>query len=135
MIKFNEIKNGDYLLAESDGEVWQGEVVNLHGANNQVCIHNGVQEFWFEVEQLKAIPLDEAQLLKLNFTKEKEPDGTIKYKKGAFRMLIPSEGDFSHFEIWYRDEQRHILHPIALHQLQNHYYEMTKVHLTDEVFN
>jgi hypothetical protein len=135
MIKFNEIKNGDYLLAESDGEIWQGEVVNLHGANNQVCVYNGIQEFWFEVEQLKPIPLDEAQLLKLNFTKEKEEDGTIKYKKGAFRMLIPSEGDFSHFEIWYRDEQRHILHPIALHQLQNHYYEMTKVHLTDEVFS
>jgi len=134
MIKFSEIKNGDYVLASSDGEVWQGEVVNLHASNKQVCVYNGVQEFWFEENEISALPLDESQLMKLSFEKEKMDDGKVKYKKGAFRVLLPSDGDFSHFELWYRDEYRHILHPIAVHELQNHYLDMTKVHLTDEVF-
>jgi hypothetical protein len=134
MIKFSEIKNGDYVLATSDGEVWQGEVVNLHMPNKQVCVYNGVQEFWFEENEISAVPLDESQLMKLNFEKEKMDDGTVKYKKGAFRILLPADGDFSHFELWYRDENRHILHPIAVHELQNHYHDMTKVHLTDEAF-
>jgi hypothetical protein len=54
--------------------------------------------------------------------------------KGAFRMLIPKEGDFSRMEIWYRDEQRHILEPIPLHVLQNHFFEMTKVFLNEGSF-
>lgn len=135
MIKFSEIRNGDYVLANNDGETWQGEVTNLNHDEKEICVYNGVQDFWFKPEDLIPVPLSEDQLLKLNFTKEKQDDGTVKYMKGAFRILIPSEGDFSHFEIWYRDEKRHILHPIALHQLQNHHLDMTKVHLTDEVYS
>ncbi|CAN5153279.1 hypothetical protein BH09BAC2_BH09BAC2_17380 [soil metagenome] len=134
MIKFNEVKVGNYLLAENDGEVWTGEVTNLNGDEKQICVYNGVQDFWFSPEELNPLPLNEEQLMKLNFTKEVQEDGPVKYKKGAFRMMIPSEGNFSHFEIWYRDEKRQILNPIAVHQLQNHYHDMTKVHLTDEVF-
>jgi len=54
--------------------------------------------------------------------------------KGAFRMLVPKEGDYSRMEIWYRDETRKIINPISLHTLQNHFYEMTKVFLNDESF-
>jgi len=72
--------------------------------------------------------------MNLKFQKQENEDGTVKYMKGAFRMLLPSKGDFSHFEIWYRDEKRHMVQPISLHQLQNHFYEMTKVHLNDETF-
>ena len=50
-------------------------------------------------------------------------------------LLSFRKNDFSKFEIWYRDEHRHILHPINVHQLQNHFYEMTKVHLNDESFD
>ena len=134
MIKFSEIKNGDYVLAENDGQVWQGEVVNLHAPNNEICVYNGIQEFWFQEAEISPLPLNEEQLMRLSFTREKQDDGTVKYKKGAFRILTPADGDFSHFEIWYRDEKRHMLHPIAVHELQNHYLDMTKVHLTDEVF-
>ena len=55
--------------------------------------------------------------------------------KGAFRMMLLANNDFSKFEIWYRDEHRHIIHPIFVHQLQNHYYDMTKVYLNEEVYN
>jgi hypothetical protein len=133
MIKFQDIKVGDYLLAEQDDTTWAGEVTNLNGDEKEICVDNGIQEFWFKPEELKPLPLDEEQLLKLNFQKHENGDGSVKYMKGAFRIRIPHEGDFSNFEIWYREETRHILQPIYVHQLQNHYLEMTKVHLTDEV--
>lgn len=134
MINFNEIKTGDYVLASNDGVVWQGEVTNLNRDAKEVCVYNGVQDFWFKGDELQSIPLDNEQLQKLMFTKETLSDGSVKYKKGAFRILIPSEGQFSKYEIWYRDEKRQILNPIAVHQLQNHYHDMTKVHLNDQAF-
>ncbi len=133
MIKFNEIKVGDFLIADNDGDKKQGEVTNLNHNEKQVCVDTGTQEFWYETAQLSAIPLDEEQLMRLKFSKQENDDGTVKYMKGAFRMLLPHKGDFSHFEIWYRDERRHVMNPISLHQLQNHFHDMTKVHLNDEV--
>jgi len=134
MIKFQEIKIGDYLMADNDGDTLQGEVTNLNGDEKQVCVNTGTQEFWFETSQLKAIPLDNNQLEKLKFTQQTNDNGTVKYLKGAFRMLLPSKDNFMTMEIWYRDEKRHIMQPITVHQLQNHYLQMTKVHLNSEAF-
>jgi hypothetical protein len=134
MIKFQEIKVGDYLIADNDGDRKQGEVTDLNSNEKQVCVNTGAQDFWYETEQLSPIPLDEGQLAKLKFTRQLNDDGSVKYSKGAFRMLLPAEGDFSHYEIWYRDERRQILQPLNVHQLQNHFYEMTKVHLNDGSF-
>ncbi|MBS1509975.1 MAG: hypothetical protein JST86_03990 [Bacteroidetes bacterium] len=135
MIKFHEIKVGDYLIADNDGDKKQGEVTDLNHNEKQVCVNTGVQEFWYETEQLSPIPLDDEQLIRLKFHKQENEDGTVKYMKGAFRMMLSKKNDFNVFEIWYRDEKRHIVHPISLHQLQNHFYEMTKVHLNDESFD
>ena len=135
MIKFQDIKVGDYLMADNDGDTLQGEVTDLNGDEKQVCVDTGTQNFWFETNQLRPIPLDDDQLMKLKFTRQENEDGTVKYMKGAFRILLPAKGDFSTFEIWYRDERRHILQPLSVHQLQNHFYDMTKVHLNDEVFS
>ena len=135
MIKFQDIKVGDYLMADNDGDKLTGEVTNLNGDEKQVCVDTGTQEFWFETSQLSAIPLDESQLTILKFSKQENEEGTVKYMKGAFRILLPAKGNFNTMEIWYRDEKRHILQPISVHQLQNHFYEMTKVHLTDVPFS
>jgi hypothetical protein len=132
MIKFNEIKVGDYLIADNDGDRKRGEVINLNGDEKQVCVDTGAQEFWYETEQLSPIALDDEQLIRLKFSKQENDDGSVKYMKGAFRMLVSQKGNFSKFEIWYRDERRQVVQPIHLHQLQNHFYEMTKVHLNDE---
>jgi hypothetical protein len=134
MIKFSEIKKGDYLVGEFDGNRWEGEVTNLNKSEKQVCVDTGVQEFWFTQENLYPITLDEEQLMKLQFQKLVNEDGSVKYMKGAFRILTPEAGNFNKFEIWYRQEHRHIMHPIHLHQLQNHYHDMTNVHLTSEAF-
>jgi hypothetical protein len=135
MIRFKDIKVGDYLMADNDGDMLLGEVTDLNGDEKQVCVDTGTQEFWFETTQLKAIPLDEEQLLRFRFSKAVNEDGSVKYLKGAFRILLPVAGDFSRMEIWYRDERRHIMQPLSVHELQNHFYEMTKVHLNTESFN
>ena len=134
MIKFQDVKVGDYLMADNDGDILQGEVTSLNGDEKQVCVDTGTQEFWFETNQLRAIPLDDTQLTNLKFTKQQNEDGSVKYMKGAFRILFPSAGNFSTMEIWYRDERRHIMQPISVHQLQNHFHEMTKVHLNNISF-
>jgi hypothetical protein len=134
MIKFQELKTGDYVLAEYDGKITQGEVTNFNRDEKEICVNNGVQDFWFKAEQLNPLPLDDEQLTKLNFQREQNEDGSVKYLKGAFRILLPSANDFSRFEIWYRDEKRQVMQPIGVHTLQNHYLEMTKVHLNEKVF-
>jgi hypothetical protein len=132
MIKFSDLKAGDYVLAESDGQAWEGEVTDFNHDEKEISVYTGIQDFWFKGEDLFPMPLDEKQLMKLKFEKQVNEDGSVKYMKGAFRIQTPSQDDFSHFEIWYRDETRVMTQPISVHQLQNHYLEMTKVHLTDD---
>lgn len=69
MIKYSDIRIGDYLKAEYEGKMWEGEVVNLNGDEKQVCVQTGVQEFWFETDHLHPIELNEEALLKLAFQK------------------------------------------------------------------
>jgi hypothetical protein len=132
MIKFSDLKEGDYVLAESDGQAWEGEVTDFNHDEKEISVYNGIQDFWFKGEDLFPLPLDEKQLIKLKFKKQVNDDGSVKYMKGAFRIQTSSQDDFSHFEIWYRNETRVMIQPISVHQLQNHYLEMTKVHLTDD---
>jgi hypothetical protein len=32
--------------------------------------------------------------------------------------------------MWYREDRRHIVQPLSVHQLQNHFHQMTKIDLT-----
>jgi len=130
MLKFNEIKVGDIIKADYEGVINEGEVTDLNHEDKQVCLDNGVQEFWYEPIQLSGIPLDESQLIKFHFEKHEEQDGSVKYSRGPFRILVPKKGDFTNFEIWYREDDRQLHHPVTVHELQNHYHAMTKVELT-----
>jgi len=133
MIKFNELKQGDYVIADFEGQKWEGVVTRLNSDEKQVCVETEVQEFWYEPEDLYPIPVSDASLKKLNFIREDMPDGSVKYKKGSFRIVIPKDGDFSFREVWYREDRRDNPHIDYIHQLQNQYLQMTKVHLTNEV--
>ena len=130
MIRFQDLKIGDIVMAEYEGQWWEGEVVELNHEDKEVCVHTAVQDFWFKPEELKGIPLSDEQLIKLGFVKEDDGEGAIKYKKGAFRILIPGKEKFNEFEMWYREDRRHLKGPIYVHNLQNHYLQMTKVELT-----
>ncbi len=130
MIKFNDIKIGDYMMGEFEGKMWEGEVTRLNGDEKQVCLLTSVQEFWFSTDHLHPIPLDENALLNLNFSRQAEEDGSVKYSKGAFRLVTPKAGDFSSIEMWYREDRRHHPNVHYVHQLQNQYSDMVKIHLT-----
>ena len=131
MLKFNELKLGDFVMAEYDGQLREGEVTDIDNLDKKVCVlTSDDQEFWYEPRDLKAIPLDESQLFNLGFQKQANDDGSVKYLKGAFRVLIHGPNDFSTLEMWYREDQRHISEAINVHDFQNKYLDMTKVHLT-----
>lgn len=128
MIRFSDLKPGDLVIAEYEGEKWQGVVKELNRDEKEVCVETPVQEFWFSPEHLFPIPLSDEQMTNLGFTKAANGNG-VKYMKDSFRVQVPAEHDFSSLEIWWREDRRDLDHPISVHELQNHYYQMTKVEL------
>lgn len=128
MLKIGELKQGDIIQVNDDGVMREGTVIRISHEENQALVDNGIQEFWYSPEDMKPIPVDESQLTSLGFTKESN-NGVIKYKKDSFRLVIPKEGDFSHIEMWWREDRRHFNFPIGVHQLQNLHHDMTKVPL------
>ena len=133
MVNFHEIKVGDYLQGEYEGKMWWGEVTGINNDEKQVALKTEVQNFWFEHDKVFPVPLSDEALMRLNFIKELDDNGEIKYKKGPFRILIPKENDWANMVMWYREDHR--FHPEIkyLHQLQNQYHSMTKMYLTDSV--
>jgi len=132
MINLHELRNGDIVLAEYEGQRTEGEVIGVDREEKRVNIQTSVQDFWFDATDLYAIPLDEGQLKKFSFEKMEMPDGSVKYMRGPFRILLSEKGNFSHFEMWYREDRRHMAQPLSIHQLQNHFHDMTKVDLVRE---
>jgi hypothetical protein len=134
MIKISDLKEGDFVLVNNEGSIMEGEVTAVDKIQKLAKISTGESnEFWYEAEALSAIPLSDAALKKINFRREDQPDGSVKYLKGAFRLQFDKADDFNTISFWYREDKRHVNQSIALHQLQNHYLDMTKVHLTAEV--
>lgn len=133
MIKFNEMKVGDFVIADYEGQRRMGEVTGVENEGKMVCVETDVQEFWYDREHIFPISITEESLLWLQFTREDMPDGAVKYKKGAFRILIPEKDRFSDLEIWYREDRRFRPDVHYIHQLQNHYFQMTKIPLTRDV--
>ena len=129
MLKINHLKEGDVILLNDEGVTREGTVVKVNQLEKLVLVNNGIQEFWYSPEQMTTIPLDEEQLLKFGFSKEVEGDGSVKYKRDSFRLVTPEAGNFSNIEMWWREDRRHFGFPIGVHELQNLYHDMTKVHL------
>lgn len=129
MIQFHELRMGDVVLVEFDGRRTEGEVIGLNGDEKEIQVQTDVQDFWYTPNDLYPILLDENQLLKFGFEKQELTDGKVKYLKGPFRILLSEKGNFSNFEMWYREDRRHITRPLPVHELQNHYHQMTKIDL------
>ena len=130
MIQFHELRMGDFVLVEFDGKQTEGEVIGLNGADREIQVKTGDdQKFWYTPKDLYPIALTEDQLMQFGFEKQELPDGKVKYLKGPFRILLSQNGNFSNFEMWYREDRRHIARELAVHELQNYYHQMTKVDL------
>ena len=133
MIPFHELRVGDIVLVDFEGQRSEGEVVGKSEGDRLVNVETAVQAFYYDPNDLYSIPLDEGQLFSFGFERQDMPDGTVKYMKGPFRILLSAPGNFSQFTIWYREDHRQIHEPIGVHRLQNHYHQMTKVDLMREV--
>ncbi len=121
-------------MAEYEGQSRPGVVTRVDmGGQQKVAVETADQEFWYEPQHLFPIPLSEEWLIRLKFSKETDKDGTVKYAKGPFRIVIKQPGDFNDITIWYREDVRHWKHNLHVHELQNHYLQMTKVPLSDQL--
>ena len=128
MLNIGKLKSGDIVMVNDEGVIREGTVREISHEENQALVDNGVQEFWYSPAEMTAVPLDEHQLLRLGFTRE-DIDGGVKYKRDSFRLVTPQKGDFSHIDMWWREDRRHFNVPLSVHELQNLYLDMTKVHL------
>ena len=128
MLKLGDLKPGDIISVNDEGVQREGTVVRVSHEDHQALIDNGIQEFWYGLDDIRPIPLDDSQLTKLGFSKE-ELNGGIKYKKDSFRLVTPKPGDFTNLEMWWREDRRHFSFPLGVHELQNLHLDMTKVPL------
>ena len=128
MIKLQELKQGDIIRVVEGNLEREGTVIEVSRDENMVCVNNGIQDFWYNLDQIAPIPLTEKELLKLGFERVDTENGA-KYMKGPFRILVQDPGNYTHLDIWYREDRRHFNHPIYVHELQNLHLQMTKVPL------
>lgn len=129
MIKISDLKEGNLVHILDEGIEKPGRVGQVSREENQACINNGVQEFWYNTDEIVPIPMSEERLTnELGFEKEQMDNG-VKFKKGAFRILVKDPGNYTNIDLWYREDHRHFNHPLYLHELQNHHLDMTKVPL------
>jgi hypothetical protein len=128
MIKLNDLKPGDIISVNDEGVEREGTVVRINHEDHMVLVNNSIQEFWYNLDEVKGIPLDDHQLARLGFSRE-VVDGGVKYKKDSFRLVTPRQGDFSHVDMWWREDRRHFNFPLGVHELQNLHLSMTKVPL------
>ena len=47
MIKFHEVKSGDLVQVDYEGQRFEGEVLELDHEDKRVRVLNGEQEFWY----------------------------------------------------------------------------------------
>ncbi len=129
MVKITELKEGDIVQILDSGIERVGTVAEISREENMALIDNGIQEFWYPPEEIVPVPITDDQLVNtLGFEKEESSEGT-KYKKGPFRLVVHDPGNYTHLDIWYREDRRHFNHPLYVHELQNHHLDMTKVPL------
>ena len=129
MVKISDLKEGNIVHILEEGIEREGAVIEITREDNMVCVDNGIQEFWYNPEEIRPVPLTENRLINtFGFEKEMTPDG-VKFKKGPFRILVHDPGNYTNLDIWYREDHRHFNHDLYLHELQNIYLQMTKVPL------
>lgn len=128
-MKLSELKPGDWVIVNDEGVEREGTIVRTRAEEeNEICVDNGIQEFWYSRDQVRGIPLNEEQLMRLGFEKMESETGA-KYGKSVFRIVVPAANDFSSIELWYREDRRQFDHPIFVHELQNVHLQMTKMPL------
>jgi hypothetical protein len=131
MLKLNELKEGDIVMVDFEGQMRVGDVTEVSKGDKKAKVAHGENEFWYELDHVYAVPADEPHLLELGFIKvlNDQSDGDL-YERGPFSLQVIRKGEDNHYLLHYRDETRHIHDLSFLHQLQHHYKAMTNFELT-----
>lgn len=127
MLKYNECKEGDIVLADFEGQMNVGEVLEVNRGNRKARVAQGETEYWYDLHDIHAVPLEEGVLAGLGFTRT--GDGTL-FERGPFSLRLYPEGGAWQGQLMYRDETRQVHDLKYLHELQNHYRAMTNHGLT-----
>lgn len=135
MIPMHELKSGDLVRADYEGQLVVGSVLEKNVETNEVLVvTNDDQECWYKPDELFPIALDKTMLESLQFVQDggPDPDGSITWIRGPFSVRVYDPQTFQDMTLMYRSEQPRKLHGgLAVHELQNHYLGMTNVHLVD----
>lgn len=132
MINLHDVKTGDNVLVEYEGNRVEGQVLEVNREDKQVHVQTGEQDFWYELDALYPLPVNEEQLLRLRFKKEEalsDGSNTQVYVRGPFSVKLHLVDGHEATRLDYRDEHREINGTITINQLQNHYHQMTNFHL------
>src|ERR1044072_1767193 len=126
MIRLHDVKTGDTVLVKYEGELLEGKVLEVNPEDKQACVlTHEQQDFWYSLEDLFPIPLDETQLLRLKFQKDEAQysNGSgVVYVRGPFSVRLYKQEGQDVTRLDYRDEHREIKGPLTVNQLQNHYH-------------
>jgi hypothetical protein len=130
MLKLNELKSGDIVLADFEGQKRVGDVMEVSWGDRKARVAHDETEYWYDLNDIYAVPLDQGILAELGFTENQGGgDGTV-YQRGPFSVQFVQNGPDRHSLLHYRDETRHVHNLNYLHELQNHYKGMTNHELS-----
>ncbi|HVI49016.1 MAG TPA: hypothetical protein VM802_29390 [Chitinophaga sp.] len=133
MINLHHLKSGDTVLTKYAGVDRTGQVLQVdHEDKKALVLTDDDNEFWFDLDNLYPIHLDEQALLKLQFHKDEAQSGNSRgmlYVRGPFSVRFYGENNDPRLVLNYRDETRALKENITLNELQNHYHQMTNFHL------
>lgn len=130
----HSLKEGDIVDAQFEEVTARGSVIQFDRENNQVCVvTNDDQECWYAPADLYPIRLGKDELQRLGFTKKTDGDGAVTYVRGPFSIQVGGDPEtLNELTLLYRNEAPRIFHHgLYLHELQNHYLDITNVHLVD----
>ena len=134
MINLHHLKSGDTVITNYGGVEKPGKILQVDHEDKKVLVatDDDTNEFWYDLDNLYAVPLDENTLLRLQFHLDEAQSGNGKGKlfvRGPFSVRFLEPGSSPLLQLHYRDETRNLVEPITLNELQNHYHAMTNFHL------
>lgn len=129
MIPMHEVSLGNWLQINLDGQLLVGRVERK--SVERIGVATEAELGWYFPQEVFAIPLTEDWLYYFNFqdSTDSELNGSGRaYTHGPFLLHYPDKGNNAHIILschGVHDEEFH--KPLFVHELQNHYHEMTKV--------
>lgn len=126
MLTISELKIGDIVRADFEGQFRIGEIEEINAVIHKALVHHGENDLWYHLNDLYAVPIREDHLVEFGFLKS--PDEQ-KWVRGPFTLtFLPDEENSA--ILHYRDETRYVHDLRFMHQLQNHYQSMTNFGLS-----